>query len=172
MKAMQPPKGATTILTTDLLQEVVKASRKSPRRRMIFPFHKKEHATLHRMLNAIQPDSYVQPHRHLDPPKAESIVVLKGSIKCFIFDESGGIQEIFVLTEGSAQFGIDVEPGVFHTFVALEPDTVVFEVKPGPYVQASDKDFATWSPKEGTPAALDYMQKLYDFEKPSIIRIN
>ncbi len=45
---------------------------------MIQPFHKQNSDTLHRMLNAVQPDSYVRPHRHLDPPKAEAWILLQG----------------------------------------------------------------------------------------------
>jgi hypothetical protein len=37
--------------------------------------------------------------------------------------------------------------------VALEPNTVVFELKQGPYQPASDKDFMAGFPLEGTPEA-------------------
>ena len=68
-----------------------------------------------------------------------------------VFDDEGRVTDQFVLRAGSARFGIDIHPGVYHTFVALEPDTVLFEVKPGPWDQATDKDFAAWSPAEGSP---------------------
>ena len=42
----------------------------------------------------------------------------------------------------------------------LEPDTVVFEVKPGPYQPTSDKDFAPWAPAEGGPDAPAYLADL------------
>ena len=32
------------------------------------------------MLNAIQPGSYIRPHRHLDPPKSESLILLQGML--------------------------------------------------------------------------------------------
>ncbi len=71
----------------------------------------------------------------------------------------------------SSIFGVDSDPGVYHTFLATEDDTVLFEVKPGPYSPANDKDFASWAPEKGSPAAKKYMQYLYDFENPSTIRI-
>jgi cupin fold WbuC family metalloprotein len=112
------------------------------------------------MLNALQPHSYIQPHRHRAPAKAESIVVLKGSIACVIFNEAGAIERVHVIGVGLPSFGVDLHAGVFHTFFALEPDTVLFEVKRGPYERLSDKDFASWAPEEGTPEAKPYLEQL------------
>ena len=33
-----------------------------------------------RMLNAVEPGSYVRPHRHVNPVKPEAFVVLRGSV--------------------------------------------------------------------------------------------
>jgi len=112
------------------------------------------------MLNALQPGSYVRPHRHLNPPKAESTVLLRGKIGFVTFLADGSIDRHWVLAAGAACFGVDCHPGVFHTVFALEPDTVVFEVKPGPYDAASDKDFAPWAPEEGTAEAEAYLERL------------
>jgi cupin fold WbuC family metalloprotein len=117
------------------------------------------------MLNAIQPGSYIQPHRHLFPPKAESVIVLQGAIYVFIFNEEGDIKDVYTVEAGGINLGIDSEPGVFHTFVAIEKDTVLFEVKPGPYNPADDKDFAPWAPAEGEHGAIDYLQYLYQKAK-------
>ena len=139
---------------------VVQASRESPRGRIILPFHKTAADACHRMLNALQPGSYIRPHRHLSPPKSETILVLKGSI-CFVIFGSGGIiSDHFTLTAGSDRFGIDVEPGAYHTLIALETDTVVFEIKPGPFSPAATGDYADWAPEEGHAAAGPYLDKL------------
>ena len=56
---------------SDLLDQVVKETRASERRRMNFNFHQfKDPAN--RMLNAIEPESYIRPHRHLEPPRDEA----------------------------------------------------------------------------------------------------
>jgi hypothetical protein len=68
---------------------------------------------------------------------------------------------MFRLRANSDCFGVDIEPGVFHSFFALEEDTVLFEVKPGPYERIADKDFAAWAPKEGTAEARSYLEGLY-----------
>lgn len=158
--AMPAPAGPVTVMGTSLMNEAIALSRQSPRRRIICPFHPAASDSLHRMLNAIQPRSYIPPHRHASPPKAESIVVLKGSIGFLCFTEGGSVDQTHVLGASQPSFGIDIHPGVFHTFVALEEDTVLFEVKPGPYEKTSDKDFAPWAPKEGTPEAQAYLEQL------------
>jgi cupin fold WbuC family metalloprotein len=102
------------------------------------------------MLNVIQPGSYIRPHRHLDPPKDESLIVLRGLLVVIIFEQDGEISGVHRLG-GDDAIGIDLEAGVIHTFLAEAPDTVVFEVKPGPYLPATDKDFMSWAPQEGSP---------------------
>lgn len=112
------------------------------------------------MLNAIQPDSYIQPHRHLHPPKTESVVILCGALATIIFDNSGRILEVHRLQAGSPHLGIDIESGLYHTFLALNPDTVIFEVKPGPYDKASDKDFASWALAPDGAGVKEYLATL------------
>lgn len=143
----------------DLVQQVVQGSRSSPRKRMILPLHKADSALLQRMLNAVQPGTYIRPHRHA-ADRAESIMVLQGAIRFFIFNENGEVFQALEIRAGSSTFGIDLEGGVWHSFQALEPDTVLFEVKPGPYDHETDKEFALWAPEEFTEEAEAYLQNL------------
>lgn len=113
------------------------------------------------MFNAVQPGSYIPPHRHLDPPKDESWIVLRGALAFFTFDEEGSVGECLEVRADGDVFGVDLEPGVYHTFLALEPDTVVFEVKTGPYSPSTDKAFAPWAPLEGAPEAAAYLEDLH-----------
>jgi cupin fold WbuC family metalloprotein len=159
--AMPAAPGPVTVIGPAQVAEAVALSRQSPRRRIICPFHPTEDASLHRMLNVVQPGSYIQPHRHANPPKDESIVVLKGAIACVIFSDGGAVAQVHVLGPHRTGFGVDIHAGVFHTFFALEKDTVLFEVKPGPYKKISDKDFAAWAPTEGTDEAKAYLDQLY-----------
>ncbi len=161
-RALDAPEGELVVLSRSLVDEVAEASRESPRRRIILPFHKGESELLHRMLNVVQPDSYVRPHRHLDPPKAEAWVVLRGALAFFTFEEDGRVRDCLALDATGERFGVDLAPGIFHGLIALAPDTVLFEVKNGPYAPANDKSFAPWAPAEGTPEAMGYMQQLRD----------
>ncbi len=160
--AFAPSQQEVTCIDTDTLQKAIDASRQSPRKRIILPFHKSESDNFHRMLNALQPMSYIRPHRHIDPPKAESVIVLTGAIRCVIFDNLGNITDCYSLAAGSLNIGIDTEPGIFHTFFATAPDTVLFEAKPGPYEKISDKDFAPWAPAENSENSAEYLKALYD----------
>lgn len=159
-RALKPPSGHLAWISSSLLEGAITASRSSSRRRVIQPLHRDEQAALHRMLNAVQPDSYIPPHRHLEPAKAESWIVLRGALAFFTFDDAGVIEECREIRAGGELFGVDVEPGVFHTLVALEPDTVVFEVKNGPYSPHTDKSFPKWAPAEGSEGAHEYLNAL------------
>jgi cupin fold WbuC family metalloprotein len=159
-RALDAPTTAVTLLTSDLLEQAVQASRASDRKRIILPLHKSADALLHRMFNVMQPGTYIPPHRHLAPPKDESIVLIRGAL-CFItFDESGHVDRMTDIVAGSSVFGVDVCAGIYHTFFILESDTAMFEVKPGPFSPATDKDFAPWAPREGDPGATDYLAQL------------
>jgi hypothetical protein len=67
-----------------------------------------------------------------------------------------------VMAAENGVLAIDYRAGVWHTFFALEPDSVIFEVKPGPYDAHTDKEFAPWSPAEGTPEGRSYIADLED----------
>jgi cupin fold WbuC family metalloprotein len=157
--AMSSPASAVTPVSETMLAEGKTASKESPRKRIILPFHKNGDASLQRMLNAIQPGSYIRPHRHA-PDRAESIIVISGAILFITFNEGGEVESALRLKAGSPQFGVDMEGGIWHCFMATEPDTVLFEVKPGPYNAGTDKEFAPWAPEECSPEAKTYLEGL------------
>ncbi|WP_187170502.1 WbuC family cupin fold metalloprotein [Salidesulfovibrio onnuriiensis] len=160
--AVEAPDSAVTALTVDMLAQTATLSRQSPRGRIIQRLHKTDDAPLHRMFNAMQPGTYLRPHRHLNPPKSEAFVMLAGAVRFVEMDDAGKILGWFDMRAGSETFGVDVEPGVWHALLVLEPDSIIFEVKNGPYTRASDKDFAPWSPEEGTPEAHAYLDNLLE----------
>jgi len=159
-RALPAPPGTTVLIDAALIQTAIDASRISARGRVILPLHEAHGETLHRMLNAVQPGSYIRPHRHLDPPKAEAVVLLRGSLRYLEFTPAGDLARVVTLTAASGNIGLDTRAGVYHTFYALEPDTVVFEAKPGPYDPTSDKEFAGWAPPEGSAEAGLYLERL------------
>jgi cupin fold WbuC family metalloprotein len=153
-----------SVIDKELIHLKSKDAANNERLREIHNFHDSDEATLHRMLNAIQPKSYIMPHRHLEDPKEETIIVLKGSLGCMCFEDDGSIIEdsVCYLSPDADQVGIDLRVGVWHTILALEPDTVVFEVKSGPYKKASDKEFASWAPDYDSKKTLEYLAFLED----------
>ena len=149
-------------ITADVIETKSAEAMANPRKREILVLHRGEADTLQRMLNAIQPGSYVQPHRHRTPPKAETIVLLSGSMGFMPFFEDGtpDLDNCALLHRSKGALAVDYREGLWHTFFALEPNTVIFEVKPGPYNAATDKDPAPWAPAEGSPEAQAYLAKL------------
>lgn len=97
-RAIKPLPGKVTDISAEIIAHAMEVSRKSPRRRVIFPFYKSNKDTLHRMLNVIQPGSYTQSHRHINPPKAEAIVVIRGAGASIVFNENGEITDVFFLS--------------------------------------------------------------------------
>ena len=135
-------------------------AKESPRKRMNYNFHELEEP-LQRLINAVEPDSYVRPHRHLAVDKVEVFLLLKGKGAAFEFDSEGKIIHQTLLERDEGVRGVMINPGCWHTIVALEEGTVFFEVKLGPYEPLSDKDFAPWSPApEDTDAVKSYLRFL------------
>ena len=100
-----------TLIDNALLDELCAAAAAHPRRRKNRNFHPRDDHPAHRLLNAMQPDSYIPPHRHLDPPKAEAWILLRGAVAFFTFEDDGRVRECLRLSAGSDHFGIDLVPG-------------------------------------------------------------
>ena len=115
---------------------------------------------IHRLLNATEPGTYVQPHRHLTPAKAETLTVIAGRGALVLFDDTGHVTETAVLSPRGPAFVAEVPAAAWHTLLALEPGTVWFEVKPGPYAAPPPEDVAAWAPAPGAPQAADYLARL------------
>ena len=156
--ALPNPDEPVFSLTPELLATGKSASRKSPRLRVMQPVQRSQDARVQRLLNFLQPGTYVQPHCHPLPHASESMCLLDGALDVFVFESNGSVRERHSLTPHSPL--VDIEPGVWHGMVVREPDTVIFEIKQGPYNPATDKNFAGWAPAEGSPEAYSYLEKL------------
>jgi cupin fold WbuC family metalloprotein len=182
------------LIDRDLLEETLLRARNSERLRTNFNFHASMDENPHRFLNVMLRDTYITPHRHLHPPKAESFLILVGRVAFFTFREDGAIATCDILSGGSHQpdgshqsgasrlpddlqlsddssrksdaLGIDISPGFWHTLVVLSEYAICFEVKPGPYRESDDKEFASWAPREGVADAARiaaYRRELEDY---------
>jgi cupin fold WbuC family metalloprotein len=128
-----------------LIEQVRQQAQVSPRRRAIHRFHSHPDP-VQRMLNAVEPDSYVMPHKHENPDKVEAFIILKGRAVLFSFDESGTPTGCVLLEEGTTRLGVEVPPRTWHSLAALESGTVLYEVLEGPYLEETHKTFAVWAP--------------------------
>jgi cupin fold WbuC family metalloprotein len=138
-----------------LFDAVAAEARRSPRLRRNHNLHN-EPELVQRFLNVMQPGTYVRPHRHLRPSPGEGFecfLVLQGAMGVLLLNAEGAVIEQVRLDAQGPLRGVEIPEGVFHTLVALVPDTVMFEIKQGPYRPASDKDFLGAFPAEGIPEA-------------------
>ena len=136
------------LLTNGLFAEIEAQAQNSPRRRMNHNFHSGPEDNPHRMLNVLLRGTYVRPHRHVTPLKSEAFIPLTGRVGVVCFDDAGAVTEAHELNAAGPVRGIDIQPGIWHTVLALSDVSVCYEVKPGPWEPASDKDFAAWAPPE------------------------
>ncbi|MCK9285802.1 MAG: WbuC family cupin fold metalloprotein [Rhodocyclaceae bacterium] len=143
-----------------LLNEVSGEAVASPRRRKNRNFHPSDDFVAHRLLNAIEPGSYIAPHRHNDPHKDETMVVLRGRLGLVEFDAAGAVLRTTELAAGGEALGCDIPHGTWHTTLALEPGTVFLEAKAGPYLPLTADERAGWAPAEGAAEATPYLATL------------
>jgi len=148
------------IIDRDFLEQVSSQAKASPRRRRNHNFHVSETDTCNRLLNAIEPDSYIQPHCHHEAAKDETLIVVRGRLGVIIFDERGTVTATAVLAPAGESVGVNIPHGMYHTLVALEPGSVFFEAKAGPYAPLTPREKAPWAPVEGEPHAPAYLADL------------
>lgn len=149
----------TRLIDQTLLDQTCQTAATSDRQRKNANFHPADDFPAHRLINAMQPGSYVRPHRHNDPNKDESIVVLQGRFGYLTFDDQGQVLETLTLSAGGPVYGVDIPHGTTHTLLALVPDSVFFEAKAGPFVPLSADEITPWSPAEGSPEAAQLWQE-------------
>ena len=142
------------ILDSVFLDRLAAEAAAAPRRRKNFNLHAADDFPCHRFFNALCADSYVRPHRHLDPAKDETLVLLRGRLGAVFFDDAGGVVRVAVLRPGMVA---DVPHGTWHSWLALEDGSVFLEAKAGPYVPQTPGEWAPFAPPEGDPRAPEYL---------------
>lgn len=125
----------------------------SPRKRSHHNLHATLEDPIHRLVMALEPGTYVRPHRHRTPPKWELLVALRGRAAVLVLDDNGTVLHRAEISANGQCRGCEIPEGAWHTLAALESNTVVLEVKSGPYQKPPPEDFASWAPEENTPSA-------------------
>lgn len=91
-----------------------------------------------RILNALEPGTILPIHRHRNT--SETIIVLRGSLKEFYYNDKGEIIKEFLLQENGECIGVQIPIGQWHGIEVLESRTVIFEAKDGVYTPLTDED--------------------------------
>ena len=121
------------IIDTEFLDKVSERAKASPRLRMNYNFHQSLDELCHRFLNAVELGTEMPIHKH--PTKDETFVILRGKVRVTTHRDDESIIEDVVLCAEEGRFGVNIPKGVWHTIEALEPDSVIFECKEGPFVE-------------------------------------
>ncbi len=159
------------VFTTQYFEDLIGAASQSPRLRAHANVHNSYNDKCQKLFNAIQINSYIRPHRHSLDPKEECLVAISGLFALIEFNDHGDIKSILLF--GSENYsqkfkiasGIEVNAFTWHTVVALVDKSIIFEVKTGPFDLQSAKEFAPWSPEEGSQESLSYHKTLLDLAR-------
>lgn len=107
---------------------------------------------------------YLPPHRHKNPDKEEIYLILRGSLLAILFDEAGSVVEKVTLNPLKGVYGMEIPPCMWHCIVVLEPNTVIYEIKQGPYAPLTPENLAPWAPdvddKKGVEAFMKRMTEI------------
>ena len=106
--------------------------REGGKAKLNYNFHHSPDELCHRMLNAVEPGTEIPIHRH--PEKVESFVILRGKVRSTTYNDDGSVFDSVVLSQEDGIYGVDIPKGVWHKLESLEPASVIFECKSGPYV--------------------------------------
>ena len=121
-----------------LLDQLTAQAQASPRLRMNLDLRNSAEDTSQRMLNAIEPGSVVPVHRHRK--SSETLVVLRGRVVEEYYSSEGVVEECIELAAGGPVCALNIPAGQWHTLRALDPGTVILEMKDGPYEPIQECD--------------------------------
>lgn len=162
------------IFDAQYLDSLTGQAKVSPRLRQHRNVHQSYQDASQRLFNAIEPGSYIRPHRHASDPREELLIAVKGVMVMVTFDDQGAVTNVLRFgTErhgGEMAIGAEVSSGTWHTVIALEPSCVLLEVKAGPFEPNQPKDLAPWAPEEDSAAARDYFDRIVELAVKRILR--
>ncbi len=135
-----------------LLTSLSSLAASAPRLRAHHNLHPELDDPVQRLCIAMEPGTYVRPHRHADPATWEILLVLSGAVVLLVFDEAGQVTERTELSACGEVGAVEIPAHTWHAVASTQPGTVVFEVKQGPYRPIAEANYAPWSPAEGEAA--------------------
>lgn len=140
-------------VSIDDLSSLSSQAEQSPRKRMNHNLHSDLSDPIQRLAIAMEPDTYIRPHRHLKT--WEILIPLRGRFIVLTFDDDGVVIDRAVLGEGASV--VEIPVATWHAVLSLDTDGVIFEVKHGPYAPFKEEDFASWSPSADDDAHKELM---------------
>ena len=119
------------VIDEKLLNEVSERAKASPRLRMNYNFHEDLADKCQRLLNALEPGTVMPIHHH---KVDEMFVILRGKVNVTIHNDEGEVIQSVMLSPSLGNYAVNIKAGEWHSLTCEEPDTMIMEVKEGPYV--------------------------------------
>jgi len=141
---------AVRLIQSTRLQGLVEDAARAPRQRTHMLLHAGPDDQVQRLLIAAQPDTYVRPHQHTR--QWEMLILQSGCADILIYDETGRVRERHTL-DANAPI-VEIAVSEWHSCLIRRPDTVVMEIKPGPF---RPNEFAAWAPEEGNDRTREFL---------------
>ncbi len=133
---------------TDLLRQ----AEASPRLRSHLLLHGGHDDPVQRLAIALRRGTYIRPHVHSH--QWEMLTLLRGACDILFFDAAGKVITRAHLASSTGNV-IQIPQGQVHGAVVVEHDTIIVEIKPGPF---RPNEFMDWAPPEGGPDAPAFVQ--------------
>jgi len=143
------------LFSGSLLDELSAKAAASLRGRAHHNVHDSAEDPVQRFFIVANPHSYFRPHRHLT--KSELALVVRGAFDVLTFEESGRMLARYAVGEGTGHIGYETPRATWHTLLARSDGSAFFEVKEGPYDQATAAQFAPWAPAEGDAGVAEFL---------------
>lgn len=143
-----------------LMMDLISQASASPRLRSHYNFHPSPDSAVNRLGIALIQGTYVRPHRHPEPNKWESIIVLWGRVRVMTYDPHGVVASLFELGDATTQGDslVEIPAQTWHSLIPITNQAFIFEFKEGPYAPLGPENFADWSPPEFDPVAPHFLE--------------
>ncbi len=149
--------GPIATIGAEDIEVLRQAVRKTPKRRVRINAHPGSDDELHEMIIAIEPGSYIRPHKH--PGKSEAFHIIEGQVDIVVFSEAGEVERIVSLAAkgGRHPFYYRMSTPHFHTLIIRSDLLVVHEITNGPFLPTGTI-YAAFAPEEGDTASAAVFQ--------------
>lgn len=111
------------LFDSEYFQRLISQAKNNSRGRQHCNIHQSYEEPCQRLFNAIEPGSYIRPHRHITDPRDELLVAIRGKMALFTFNDSGEVARMIPLVAHTGDFstsvGVEVSSDVWHTVIAL-----------------------------------------------------
>ncbi|MEK6749270.1 MAG: WbuC family cupin fold metalloprotein [Pseudomonadota bacterium] len=143
----------TQVIDSILLNDLSQRAAATPRGRLNHNLHPSLDDPIHRFCNALEPGTYLPPHRHPGAERWELMVVLRGCVAILIFDDTGRVIKRIELRPQGPNYAVEIPGGAWHALTSLAQGSVILEIKHGPYLKVEGGNLAKWAPPDGAPQA-------------------